>query len=135
MSRENVEIVRRGVDAFNADDTAGFLEFWDPECEFFTITGSQMDATPYRGHEGIRRYREETAETWAELRLDIEQILEGKGEDVVVAVGCLRGEGRGSGVLVEQRIGIVYELRGRKVRNCRAYPEPKDALEAVGLRE
>ena len=135
MTRENVEIVRRGVDAFNADDTAGFLEFWDPECEFFTITGSQMDATPYRGHEGIRRYREETAETWAELRLDIERILEGKDEDVVVAVGCLRGEGRGSGVLVEQRIGIVYELRGGKVRNCRAYPEPKDALEAVGLRE
>jgi len=135
MSQENVEVVRRGVDAFNADDTASFLELWDPECEFFSITGSQLHATPYRGHDGIRRYREETAETWTELRLDTERILEGKDDDVVVAVGCLRGEGRESGVRVEQRLGIVWELRGGKVRYCRAYPDPKEALEAVGLRE
>jgi ketosteroid isomerase-like protein len=135
MSRENVEVVRRGVDAFNADDTAGFLDVWDPDCEFFTVTGSQMNATPYRGHEGIRRYREESAETWKELRLDTEQILEGEDDDVVVAVGVLKGEGRGSGVRVEQRIGLVYELRGRKVRRCRAYPDPSDALQAVGLPE
>ena len=135
MSQENVAIVQRGLDAFNANDTASFLDLWDPECEFFSLTGSQLDATPYRGQEGIRRYREEAAETWTKLRFDTEQILEGEDDDVVVAVGCLRGEGRGSGALVEQRIGMVYELRGRKVRSCRAYPDPKDALEAAGLRE
>jgi ketosteroid isomerase-like protein len=133
MSRENVEAVQRGIDAFNADDTAGFVAQWDAECEFFSVTGSQMDATPYRGHEGIRRYREETAETWSELRLDIERILEGHGDDVVVGVGVLRGEGRGSGVLVEQRIGIVWKLHGDKIRHCRAYADPKDALEDAGL--
>lgn len=135
MSRDNLEAVRCGLDAHNADDAAGFLELWDPECEWFTITSSQMDATPYRGHEGIRRYLAERAETWAELRFDAEQILEGRDDDVVVAVGFLRGQGRESGVPVEQRIGLVYELRDGKVRNCRAYPDPKDALEAVGLRE
>jgi ketosteroid isomerase-like protein len=135
MSGENVEIVQRGIAAFNADDTARFLDVWDPDCEFFTVTGSQINTTPYRGHEGIRRYREETAETWAELRLDVERILEGKEDDVVVAVGCLRGEGRGSGVQVEQRVGIVYGLRGEKVRYCRAYPDPAEALEAAGLRD
>jgi ketosteroid isomerase-like protein len=135
MSAENVEIVQRGIDAFNADDTAGFVDVWDPECEFFSVTGSQMNATPYRRHEGIRRYREEVAETWTELRLHAERVLEGKDDDVVVAVGRLKGEGRGSGVPVEQRIGIVYELRGRKIRYCRAYPDPQKALEAAGLRE
>ena len=135
MSQENLEIVQRGIAAFNADDTASFVDLWDPECEFFSVTGSQMDATPYRGREGIRRYRAETAETWTELRLDTHRILEGKEDDVVVAVGCLRGKGRGSGVLVEQRIGIVYELRGGKVRYCHAYPDPEEALEAAGLSE
>ena len=135
MSRENVEIVQRGLDAFNADDAAGFLDLWDPECEFFSITGSRMDATPYRGHDGISRYLEETAETWAELRFETERILEGKDEDVVVTVGLLRGEGRASGVLVEQRVGMVYKLRSRKIRYCRAYHEPRDALGAVRLRE
>ena len=133
MSRESVEVVQRGLDAFNADDTDTFVDLWDPECEFFSVTGSQMNASPYRGHEGIRRYREETAETWTELRLDAERILQGKDQDVVVAVGLLRGEGRGSGVTVEQRIGIVWELRGRRIWRCRAYSDPKDALEAAGV--
>ncbi len=135
MSRENVEVVQRGLDAFNADDTDGFLEVWDPDCEFFSVTGSQMDATAYRGHEGIRRYQKERAETWTELRLEAERMLEGKDDDVVVAVGSLRGEGRGSGVLVEQRVGMLFQLRGRRFRYCRAYPNPEDALEAAGLRD
>jgi ketosteroid isomerase-like protein len=135
MSQENVEIVRRGLDAFNAGDTERFVNHWDPECEFFSVTGSQMSAAPYRGHEGIRRYEEETAETWTELQLDAERIQQGKEDDVVVAVGRLRGAGRGSGILVEQRIGLVYELRGGRIRYCRAYPDPEDALEAAGLSE
>jgi ketosteroid isomerase-like protein len=135
MSRENVEVVRRGIAAFNAEDTTRFLASWDADCEFFTVTGSQMNATPYRGHEGIRQYREESAETWKELRLDTEQILEGEDDNVVVVVAVLIGEGRGSGVRVEQRIGLVYELRGGKVRSCRAFPDPSDALEAVGQSE
>lgn len=135
MSRENVEIVERGLHAFNADDTVEFLNSWDPGCEFFSLTGSQIDASPYRGHPGIRRYLEEVAETWMQLRFDTERILEGEDDDVVVAVGRLRGEGRGSGVSVEQRIGMVYELRGQKILHCRAYPDPNGALEAAGLRQ
>jgi ketosteroid isomerase-like protein len=133
MSRENIEVVRRTIEAHNVEDMAGFVDQWDPECEWFTITGSQLDAAPYRGHEGIRRYLAERAETWSELRFDTEQVLEGKDKDVVVLVGFLRGTGRVSGVSVEQRIGLVYELRGRKIRYCRAYSDPQDALSAAGL--
>jgi ketosteroid isomerase-like protein len=133
MSRENMEVVRRKIETHNLEDTAGFLDQWDPECEWFTVTGSQMDAAPYRGLEGIRRYLAERAETWSELRFDIEQMLEGKDNDVVVLVGVLRGTGRLSGVSVEQRIGLVYELHGRKIRYCRAYRDPQDALSAAGL--
>jgi ketosteroid isomerase-like protein len=97
--------------------------------------GQPLDATPYRGHDGISRYLEETAATWAELRFETERILECKDEDVVVTVGLLRGEGRASGVLVEQSVGMVYKLRGRKIRYCRAYHEPSHALETAGLRE
>jgi len=135
VSQENVEIVQRWVDALNAGDAAGFLDVWDPECEFVSATGSQMDATTYGGHEGLRRFWEERAQTWTELRFDAERILEGNNDDVVVAVGLLRGEGRASGVLVEQRIGNVYELCDGKIRYCRSYLDPKDALKVVGLEE
>jgi ketosteroid isomerase-like protein len=135
MSDENVELVRRWLEAFNADEVASFLDAWDAECEFFSITGSQLTATPYRGYEGMRRFQEERAETWTGLRFDAERISGGKDGNVVVTVGLLRGEGRESGVLVEQRIGMVFKLRGRKIRYCRAYPDPKEALEAVGLQQ
>jgi ketosteroid isomerase-like protein len=134
MSRENVEIVLGGVGSFNAGDWDAFVALWDPECEFFSLTGSQMNAHPYRGHEGIRRYVEETKEAWTELRLDIDRTVEAEN-GVVLVLGRLRGTGRGSGALVEQQLGIVYTVRGGSVRSCRAYSTPSEALEAVGLSE
>ena len=134
MSQENVEIVRRGAEAFNSDDTERFLDFWDAECEFFTITGTQVAGTPYRGHGGLREYRTETAETWTALRFESEEITAGKADDVVV-IGHLIGEGRGSGVRVKQRIGVTFELREGKVWRCRAYADPAEAVAAVGLSE
>jgi hypothetical protein len=60
MSKENLEIVRRWLATFNSWDVAGFVELWDPECEFFTLTGSQLaGGAPYTGHDGLRRYCEE----------------------------------------------------------------------------
>jgi ketosteroid isomerase-like protein len=133
MSRENIEVVLHALEAHNVEDTAGFVDRWDPDCEWFTVTGSQIDAAPYRGHDGIRRYLAERAESWSELRFDVEQTLAGSHDNIVVVVGFLRGRGRSSGVLVEQRIGLVYELRGRRIRHCRAYRDPQNALAAAGL--
>ena len=72
---------------------------------------------------------------WTTLRFAPERIVPGRGHHVVVAVGCLKGKGRGSHVVVEQRIGILFELRDHKIRHCRSYPDPSDALEAAGLVE
>jgi ketosteroid isomerase-like protein len=115
--------------------TASFLDVWDRECEFLSVTGSRIDGTSYRRHEGLRRFWEERTETSTELRFDAERILEGKDGDVVVAVGLLRGRGRAGGVLIDQRLGVVFELRDGKIRFCRSYSDPEDALEAVGLAE
>ena len=134
MSQENVELARRGLEAFNAHDTETFVEVWAHNCEFFTVTGSRMDGTPYRGHEGLRQYMAEAEQAWIGLRFDVDEIREGK-DDVVVAVGYLRGKGRESGAAVEQRMGVVWRFEGGKLRHCRAYPDPDEALEAVGLRE
>ena len=86
MSQENVEIVRRLMDALDAEDEAGFLEPWAEECEFFSVTGGQIDGEPYRGHDGLRRYWRERSDAWSELRVDLERILEGRDDEVVVAV-------------------------------------------------
>jgi ketosteroid isomerase-like protein len=127
------ELVQRWVDALNGADTSRFVELWDPACEFFSVTGSQVDASGYRGHDGLWRYREEAAEMWRELRFELERVVEGTDGAVVVAIGRLRAVGRTSGAVVEQRIGLVYELRGGKIHRCRSYPDPSDALAAAGM--
>jgi ketosteroid isomerase-like protein len=55
MSKENVEIVRRAYDAFNARDRAAFLRMCDPEVEF----RSALEQKTYRGLDEMVRWRED----------------------------------------------------------------------------
>ena len=55
--------------------------------------------------------------------------------DVTVLVGRLRYRGRGSGVESETPAGWMLKFRDGKLIRFRAFQEPEEALEAVGLRE
>ena len=66
MSQENVEIVRRGIDAWNRGDRAEALAHYAPEAEWHT-SGEFADQGIYRGHAGIERL-------WTELEEDIEEL-------------------------------------------------------------
>src|SRR5919204_3449804 len=78
------EIVRRWLDSLNRWDIGGFVELWDPDCEFFTLLGSQLAGVPYKGHEGLRRYCEERAQVWAELSHQTDEVRE-VGERIVAS--------------------------------------------------
>ena len=55
MSQENVETLRRGLEAFNRSDVEGALEVLDAEVEW--SPGDSVDLgemTVYRGHQGMR---------------------------------------------------------------------------------
>jgi ketosteroid isomerase-like protein len=54
MSRENVEIIRRAVAAYNERGLEGLREFAHPDIEW-TTTGIFLEAGTYRGHDGIRQ--------------------------------------------------------------------------------
>ena len=53
----------------------------------------------------------------------------------VVAIGHLRGRGNESGAITESAIAWIVEFKSGKVIRVREYLDPKEALEAVGLRE
>ena len=54
--------------------------------------------------------------------------------DVTVLVGRIRYRGRGSGVESESPAGWMLKFRDRKLIRFRAFREPEQALQAVGLR-
>jgi ketosteroid isomerase-like protein len=132
VSRENVEVLRSALLAFNRSDTQ-WGEHWAEDCEFVSITAGQIAGATYRGHDGLRRYAEDRLDAWEELSFEPDEFIDG-GEQVVV-VGLLTGRGRGSGVPVDQPVAIACELRAGKITRLHAYADLEQALATIGPRD
>jgi ketosteroid isomerase-like protein len=84
MSEENVEVVRRGFEAWNRQDLEAVRECFPPDLE---IDASDRVLNPdiYQGVEGFMRMRSEIGEAWdekvtrARLYRDRAQALEAAG--------------------------------------------------------
>jgi ketosteroid isomerase-like protein len=74
MWDERVSTVRRFTDAVTARDIDAALEFCHPEIEFFSLL-AQLEASPYRGFAGIRRYFKDVDAAWDEWRVEVEQLF------------------------------------------------------------
>ena len=135
MSRENTELVRRLVDAFNARDAEAASAVLHDEMEWRPAYtgGGAVEGAVYRGHAGFRRYLDDLAETWREIEGYIDE-LRNVG-DRVLMFARVRFVGRGSGVEMTQPITGVFSFRDGKIAVARYYVERREALEAVGLRE
>ena len=135
MSQENVEIVRRVSDAYNRRDVGAMLDELHPEIEWHPWLQLQLGgaATVYRGHQGVRKGIRELEEAFSEIEAQQTEIRD-LGERVV-AIGHLRGRGNESGAITESAIAWIVEFKSGKVIRVREYLDPKEALEAAGLRE
>jgi ketosteroid isomerase-like protein len=130
MSQENVEVVRRAVDAFNARDRDRILSLIDPEIEY----GSAFENKVYRGHAGIVRYGEDLDAVMEEFHAEDDRILDAGG-DRVVHLYRIVGRGAGSGVRVTRDFATLWQLRNGKLLKGQVYLDQRQALEAAGLRE
>ncbi len=132
MSRENVEVVRRSLEAWNRGDYSAAMDPIDPDIEAIAAFGGDNDGT-YRGHAGLT---EMMAAFWGEFegrRTEIEEAIPA-GSDVVVGVR-LYGRGKGSGVEINMPMWHVWSLREGKVVRWLMIRTKREALEAAGLSE
>jgi ketosteroid isomerase-like protein len=130
MSQENLEIVRRLLEACNRRDFEAMLETGDSEIEIVTL----MTGT-YRGHAGWRQLVEEMADEVSGFQFFPEDLID-VGQDSVVAVTRWVGTGSTSGIAVpDTTIGLVYTLRDGLVVRQESFRNRADALKAVGLEE
>ncbi len=135
MSEENVEIVKRGGEAFNEHDVQGLVDVSHEELEFVSVLSAVETAeTTYRGKRLWERYFDVMDQIWAHWQVEDLEIFDA-GDDRVAATFRLVGTGRQSGVRAGQTIGLAYRMRDRKLWRMRSYREPGDALEAAGLSE
>jgi ketosteroid isomerase-like protein len=132
MSQENVEVVRRSFEAFNARDVDQLVGLSHPDCEWLPFR-AQLEGIVYRGHEGVRRFVRDMDEDWAAFRIDPLEFHD-RGERIAV-IGRVRARGRGGSVDIDSLAGFAFELRSRRVMRLTSHSDPEAALESVGLRE
>jgi len=135
MSQENVELMRKALEAFNRRDIDGLLKAIDPEVEWsppVQLPGSSLQ----RGHDGVRRSVADMLDAFENLRADPERFID-QG-DQVVALYYWRGQGSGSGISVDQfevPVGLLATMRDGLAVRVRFFTTWEEALEAAGLQE
>jgi ketosteroid isomerase-like protein len=135
MSQTNVEAFKRGLDAGNRGDVDAMLEVLAPDVTwhsaFHTLLGGET--TVFRGHDGVRELMKDLSDAFGHIEMDMSEIR--SMGDRVVAIGRYRARGGASGAQVETPIAFVAEFKNGKAVSQRAYLDPEEALEAVGLPE
>ncbi len=132
MSQENVEALKRSIEAYNRRDIGPLLEMSDPEIEWYPFTAQVEGDEAYHGHEGLRQWWANVDAAFEEFEASIDQIRD--LDDTVLALGHLRARFR-SGVTLDTEIGWVLRFRDGLGVWGRAYQSHTEALEAAGLRE
>jgi ketosteroid isomerase-like protein len=129
MWEERITLVRAFADAITARDVDAALELCHPEIEFFSRL-ALLEASPYRGFAGIRRYFNDIDATWDEWRVDVEQLVSAPDGRVVIVMST-HMRGSGSGVPFAQRLAHLWQFKDEKLWRATLYGDPADALRAI----
>jgi ketosteroid isomerase-like protein len=131
MSRENVEVVRAGVEAWNAGDMDAVREMHDPDVIVRTVE-DWPEPGPYVGREAVMRSFEQLRDTWNANTMEATSDFIDAADRVVVRF-IWRGAGHGPRLNLEMT-DVITVRRGR-IRGHEYFWDHAEALEAVGLSE
>jgi ketosteroid isomerase-like protein len=113
VSQENVEIVRRAIDAFNRREGPDFDALLAADAEIVPIR-AVIESVAYRGPDAKSQYCAAVDERWENLRWEVEDVRD--GDEWVLVLGHIRGRGRDSGATIDTGGGWVPDLRGGSPR-------------------
>jgi ketosteroid isomerase-like protein len=133
MSRENVESMRKALDAVNRHDRAAWLALCDPAL-LNVPPRDWPESDPNRGREAVWDFFVQANEQWEDAAYEFGELIDA-GDDKVVAQ--VRGEMRGkaSGAGVPWIFWQVVTFRNGKALRFEWFADRAEALEAAGLQE
>jgi ketosteroid isomerase-like protein len=132
VSRENVELVRSGIETLRDEGWPALLPLLDPEFEFTTPADLAMEPDTYRGEEGLRRYFESFEDAMEDIRIVPEGDPLDAGDKVFLPFK-LSARGKETGIEAEQHAFLVWTLRDGKALRLEIFGSRVDALKAAGL--
>ena len=125
MSQENVELVRRIYDAWDREQSA--RDFIAEDVEYVNPS--------YAVEPGVRHGRASfrvVRETYEDFMIQIEEIVDAGGDDVLV-LARYTASGRGSGVPLEGEHGYVWTVRDGQAVRFQWFQSHQEAYEAAGV--
>jgi uncharacterized protein len=131
VSQENVEIVRRGLDAWNAGDMDQVRDFYDPNIVMQTVP-DWPEPGPYVGREAVIGFF-----MAARGSLDSDAV-EPTADFIAVADHVLvrhTWRGLGHGPELNLATTLIFTLRRGKVIHLEYFWDHDEALKAVGLED
>jgi len=131
MSQENVEIVRRAVEAWSRSDSNAVVADFAAE-GVVDLSRAVGPTQGTYGREAAREIWDDFAEAWQAMRIECDEFVE--VDDKVVTPLTLHARGRG-GIQTDAKPTWVWTLRHQQVIRAEMYQSRDEALEAVGLRE
>jgi ketosteroid isomerase-like protein len=135
MSEENVEVVRRVVDAWNRRDISGMLAFADSEVEYVNEPAAVEPGTR-RGHEEVAAVAQTQWESLPGGRQEIDRLHDRGGE--VISVGRISRLMAGSETRIDTPVLMSWTIHNGRVTRIEmlgAGTRFQRALEAAGLSE
>jgi hypothetical protein len=121
--------VRALFDDFARGDYEAALARVHPDVDWGEPPDMPESSGSYRGHDGVVEQFGRFMRAWAELRVDLEEVLE-VGDRVVVMTHW-HGRSKGTGIEVDQRVAQVHELRDGLVVRVRQFRTREEALAAA----
>ena len=134
MSQENVEIVRRGYEAFNEGDLEGMVASCAPDFVYVPTGAIPGVEGTYRGPE---EYKQQIVELFGDefddYGAEIHELMDA-GDQVLVSL-TFRGRGKRSGAESRWSVWQVWTVRDGSVVHGQGYTSRDEAVEAAGLSE
>ena len=127
MSKENVELVRLGV-----EDVEAFWAMLDEYVIWDLRAWPTLDlASVYVGRDAVIKASRHYWGTWDDYSVEAEDIVDA-GASVVVVIHEY-GRGKGSGVPVDKVHPQLWTFRGGRIIRWDSFQSRAEALEAAGL--
>jgi ketosteroid isomerase-like protein len=133
MSRANVELVKRALDAFNRRDLDVYDELYTSDFAGFPSMAGIAEGARYTGRDGFQTFLAGLHDTWDEFRL-LAEGFRAVGDRVLVLCR-IEGRARTTGVRVEALGAMVFEFRGGRISRARDFLDRSEALRATGPAE
>jgi hypothetical protein len=129
MSRENVDVVRRGYEAYNAGDLAALREQLHPDIVMYHLEG-WPEPGPSVGPEAVMREYQQLREAWqGGDSVEHGELID--AGDHVLSRDVWRGSGSGPEAVME--FTSVYTFREGRIITIRRFWDHEEALDVAGL--